>query len=119
MYSKNIDKEALSATSNGENLTGQNGLYVSSSKNENTNEVSIKLANVGKEAKQIEIDLKDILGKNTVSGKQFILKAPLTAENRLDNPDLVVPQVKPISISNQQLKIIVEAESFNVFAFGN
>ncbi len=105
LYAKNIGTEVLSATSNGENLTGQNGLYISSSKNQNTGEVSIKLANVGKDAKQIEIDLKEIMDKTSVSGKQIILKAPLDTENTLDNPNLVVPQEKPVSIKNQQLKV--------------
>jgi alpha-L-arabinofuranosidase len=96
-------------------LTGQDGLYISSSKNENTYKVSIKLANTEKVAKRIEIDLKDFVGKNAVSAKQIILKAPLAAENTLENPDLVVPIEKTVSIENGQLKLSVEAESFNVF----
>jgi alpha-L-arabinofuranosidase len=119
LYAENAGTEVLSATSNGEDLTGQNGLYVSSSKNENTGEISIKLAYVGKEPKTVEIDLKNILVNKMVKGKQIILKAPLTAENTLDNPGFIVPTEKEVTFNNQQLKITVGPESFNVFVFEN
>lgn len=117
LYSTHIGTEVLSANSEGKSLTGQNGLYVSSVKNEKSNQVIIKLAFVGKNPIPVEIDLKNILAKNSTSGKQIQLKAPLTAENTLDNPDLAVPSEKSVSVANQKLKITLEPESFNVFVF--
>ena len=114
LFAKNIGTKELSATLNGENLTGQNGLYVSSVMNEDSHKLIIKLAYVGKETLPVEIEMENRFNlENT--GKHIFLKADLKAENTLDNPNLIVPKENPVTVKNQKLSISIEPESFHVF----
>lgn len=115
LYATYIGTEVLNAKSEGEILSGQNGIYVSAAKNDKEDQLIVKLANVAKESKTISIDFGKLAGKDQLSGKQIKLKAKLTDENTLDNPDLIIPKEDSVNLSNGKLNVTVEPESFNVF----
>lgn len=115
LFATNMGTQVLKATANGETLTGKNDLYVSSVLNENKNQLIVKLAYVGKNAKPVEISFADISKGKTVPCSHILLKAPLTAENTLDDPSQIIPERKTAKVEQSKMTINVEPESFNVF----
>lgn len=115
LYSKYKGTSVQKVTMNGENVTGQEGIYASVVTDENKNQLIVKISNTGKTEKTVEFDLKLKGLPDNLKGKQITLKANLEDENTLDNPFLVKPVEKEISLSSKLPKIQIEPESFHVF----
>lgn len=114
LYAHHKGTRAMDLTWNKENLTGQDGLYASSVIDDEKDQLIIKIVNTSKESKTVNFDFSKLkLDKN--SGKQITLMGDLEVENTLDNPDLIAPTEKAISISGTTLKAELEPESFHVF----
>lgn len=114
LYAQHKGTNALEVTWNKENLTGQEALYASSVIDEGKNQLIIKIANTSKEKRAVNFDFGKLKVDKKI-GRQITLKGDLKVENTLDNPDLIVPTEKPVSISGTNLKAELEAESFHVF----
>jgi alpha-L-arabinofuranosidase len=115
LYSKYKGTSVQKVTMNGENVTGQEGIYASVVTDENKNQLIVKISNTGKTEKTVEFDLKLKGLPDNLKGKQITLKANLEDENTLDDPFLVKPVEKEISLSSKLPKIQIEPESFHVF----
>lgn len=99
---------------NGENVTGQKGIYASVATDKNKNQLIIKIANTGKSEKNIlfNLNLKGL--PNELKGKRITLKAGLSDENTLDEPFLVQPSESSVSLNISDFHISVPSESFEV-----
>jgi alpha-L-arabinofuranosidase len=102
---------------NGENITGQQGIYASVVTDEVNNQLIIKIANTDKSEKYIsfKMNLKNL--PKELKGKKITLKSGLGDENTLDNPFFVKPVETAVSISHSDFNISIAAESFEVYLF--
>ncbi|GHV64275.1 alpha-L-arabinofuranosidase [Bacteroidia bacterium] len=117
LYSHHKGTNVLPLTWNGQPLTGQNGLYASAVYDKVQNSYIIKVANVEKEAKEITVTLSG-LKKNAqlTLGEGIRLKAEnKTMENTLEAPFAIIPESTAATLTDNQLKITAEKESFTVY----
>ncbi len=117
MYSHYSGTSVFVPKLNNENIIGQQGLYATVATDEAKKQLIVKVANVGKEAQKISLDLKDLKLKLTGVGKQILLKGDMNIENTLEQPQLIVPVEEKITIDPKNLTLNLDAESFNVFVF--
>lgn len=113
LYMKYTGTEVWLATSNGAPLTGENGLFVSASNNAKTKQLIIKVANTSKTDQTLALDLGKI--SYASEAEQITLKADLDSDNTFDAPLTVAPKTKRITVEKENGRLMVEAESFNVF----
>ena len=100
---------------NGENITGQQGIYTSVVTDEVNNQLIIKIANTDKSEKNISFKMNLMDLPKELKGKKITLKAGLGDENTLDNPFLVKPVETAVSKSLSDFNISIAAESFEVY----
>ena len=93
MYARNSGTKVLPLKMNGGNITGQNGLYASSSLDESTSEIIVKVANTSPEVKEIIININGL--KNPVLNNRVeitVLHSTVPeAVNTLEKPNNVEP----------------------------
>ena len=93
MYARNSGTKVLPLKMNGGNITGQDGLYASSSLDETTSEIIVKVANTSPEVKEIKININGL--KNPVLNNRVeitVLHSTVPeAVNTLEKPDNVTP----------------------------
>ncbi len=115
LYSKYKGTNVQKVTMNGENVIGQEGIYASVVTDEKSNQLILKISNTGKSVKEVELDLKIKGLPEILKGRQITLKANLEDENTLNDPFLVKPVEKEVSLNSKTPKIQIEPESFQVF----
>jgi alpha-L-arabinofuranosidase len=98
----------------GENVTGQNGIYVSLVTDENNRQLIIKIASVNKTVTPVSFNLKLKGLPAELKGKKILLKANPGDENTLDAPELVKPVESDASFTGNNILLQVEPESFQV-----
>jgi alpha-L-arabinofuranosidase len=114
MFANNPGTSTLAIKSNGENLTGQNEIYASSSFDDKTNEVIIKLVNISTEPKRIELDIKG-LAKRTSGRNIKIVESDLKKYNTIDQPNKITPSEFPFTIEKGKSLLSLAPNSFQVF----
>jgi alpha-L-arabinofuranosidase len=117
LYSHNKGTNVLPLTWNEQPLTGQNGLYASAVYDKAQNCYIIKVVNVEREPKEITITLSGLKKKTElILGECIRLKAEnKTVENTLESPFTIIPQSVTATLTDNQLKITAEKESFTVY----
>ncbi len=114
LYANNAGTKTISIKSNGENLTGKNGLYGASSIDEKTNEIIIKLVNTSSETHSIDLNISGLPQK--VDGKVIsMFEKDIKNFNTINEPTKIVPSESLISITQGKTKLILEPYSFKVF----
>jgi alpha-L-arabinofuranosidase len=98
----------------GDNVTGQNGIYVSLVTDENNRQLIIKIASVNKTVTPVSFNLKLKGLPAELKGKKILLKANPGDENTLDAPELVKPVESDASFTGNNILLQVEPESFQV-----
>ena len=118
LYSLNKGTNVLSLTMNGKPVAGndgQNGLFASAVLDKNTNEVVIKVINIGDKPQPVTLNLRG-MKKGTYSAQLISLHSDdLTAENTLDNPTKIVPQTSSLSVTAPAQEISVPARTFYIY----
>ena len=93
MYAQNSGTKVLQVKKDGVNITGQDGLYASSSINEAASEIIVKVVNTSADVKEITINLKGL--KSSVQYKKVDIialhSAVPEAVNTLEKPNNIVP----------------------------
>lgn len=117
LYAQNKGTNVMPLTSNGKPLSGQDNLYASAVYDKDKNSYIVKIANTGKDAKNIRITLNN-LKKNTKlsAGKCIIMQSPnLDIVNSLDNPLNIYPKETTANIENNVLSVTVNGQAFAVY----
>ncbi len=117
IYAQNKGTNAMTLTMDGKNIIGQDNLYASAVFDKNQNSYIVKIANVGKEAKNIRINLTRG-SKNqtyTVSDCIMMQNADLNAFNTLDDVNNIVPKKTSASVDGNVLIINTDPQSFNAY----
>lgn len=114
MFSVNKGTRLLPVLLDGSAKNGQRELYASSSLDEQTGEVIMKVVNTAPAAKEVRITLAGV-SKVAPTAKAFVLEnADLKAENSLDNPMKVVPVERPLQVSSSQFAYSLSPQSLTV-----
>jgi alpha-L-arabinofuranosidase len=116
LYATYKGSRAMSTAINGAAPIGQDGLYASAVVDDEKNQLIVKVANTSEDSRTVNFDFGKLKIK-TDGGKQISLKAPMAAENTLEQPNLVVPVETAFETSENNKSTSVEPGSFQVFVF--
>ncbi|NLZ73628.1 MAG: alpha-L-arabinofuranosidase, partial [Bacteroidales bacterium] len=122
LYAHNKGTNVLPLTMKGKPVTGaddQKGLFSSAAWDEDKKEVIVKIVNTSEESQPVKFHFNGLKRNEHLSnGKLITLKSrDLDAENTLDNPNLIVPQERLISIEDDILESEIDAHSFYIYKF--
>jgi alpha-N-arabinofuranosidase len=116
MYAQNSGTKVLQVKNDGMNITGQDGLYASSSINEATSEIIVKVVNTSANIKEITINLKGL--KSSVQNKKVdviaLYSAVPEAVNTLEKPNNVIPVHSFIKAEASGFTLKAQANAFYV-----
>ena len=116
MYSTNAGTEVLSLTANGTPVIGKDGLYASAARDSSTGEMILKIANVGKVAQNINIELQGNQAEG--SAKIFSMHGnDLEAVNSFEEPKKLSPEESSMEVSGQEVNLEIGASTFKVIRF--
>ena len=113
LFATNKGTDLITITNNGKTLTGQNNLYASVVKDNNTKEVIIKLVNTASIPQEVNLTFKGI--KLATKGTKISLTSPnLEDENSFANPKKISPREEPINTQKNLVKNSLSAYSVNI-----
>lgn len=96
-------------------LDGQDGLFATVAYDEDAKDYIVKIANTSDSAQEIKLDFKGYKGKFSKMTVET-LHADEKTENTLDNPDLVKPEKREISIESTSTPVVeVPARTFAIY----
>ncbi len=101
LYGNNPGTEVISIQSNGEALTGKDGLYASAVKNSEENQVIIKLVNTENSENNLKLNFSEKVAKKAEVIQ--LRHEDLKAFNSFENPDEIVPETKEVKGQNIEL----------------
>ncbi|WP_167615162.1 alpha-L-arabinofuranosidase C-terminal domain-containing protein [Maribellus sediminis] len=113
MYAQNVGTNVLSITSDGDIISGKDGLYASSCIDANTLEIIVKVVNASAEIQTIDISLQGL--KGTIQDNQVLVSCLHSnvpeAVNTLEAPNNIIPTNTFINTNknNFQLKALGNA----------
>ncbi len=113
LYSLNKGTNVVPVQLDGQNVTGQDGLYASAVVDKKTNELILKIVNTSNKEAEGKFDIQG--SKLQAKGTQTVLTGEgLDKVNSLDNPKDISPKELPISVKGQSIKSKLAPNSFNV-----
>ncbi|MBK6477509.1 MAG: carbohydrate binding domain-containing protein [Saprospiraceae bacterium] len=113
MYATNTGTKTLSIKSNGQNMTGQHGLYGTASVDEDQHIVIVKIVNVQTQDVNVEIKLQGMVGQKT--GRLISLhNKDLQSFNTIKDSDTIVPDEKDILVHDGSMTLKLAGSSFEV-----
>lgn len=115
LYGVNKGTNVLSLTENGKAVKGEDGLYASACFDKPTKSYIVKVANTSEKEQEITITFNGV--KTLKAGKVTVLNAALSAENKIDNKNAVVPVTSDVQADGNKLTIKLKANSFAVYRF--
>ena len=114
LFSTNKGTDVVSIKEEGENLTGQDGLFASAVVDSIKKELIIKISNTSGMSKTALFDMEGTQKLKSIAFVDELANENLTQINSFDNPDSVSPKRKSISVKNKKLTLPLKAYSFNV-----
>lgn len=102
LYSKNKGSNVLQLTMNGKAVAGnsdQDGLFASAVYEKSTDEVIVKVVNVGDKSQTVSLNLKGLKKGEHAATVTTYSADNLDGDNTLDEPEKYVPQTKDTSVS--------------------
>ncbi len=117
IYGQNPGTNVLSLTENNAPLTGKDNLFASAVWDANKKEIIIKVANTSEKSKSITIELNGARKNEKLTSAEItsLVVTDKEAENTIEHPNNVVPNVSRTSIANNTLTINLPATSFQMF----
>ena len=116
LYSLNKGTNMLTLTMNGKPVAGnpdQDGLFASAVYDKDSNEVIVKVVNTSDKAQEVTLNLKGM--KGTHDAKLIVFHSDdLTAENTLEEPTKIVPQLTEITVTAPTQTVSVPARTFYI-----
>ncbi|MCH7397808.1 alpha-L-arabinofuranosidase [Belliella sp. DSM 107340] len=115
LFSTNPGTQIIQITENGNTLAGEEGIYASSTYDENTKELIFKIVNTNTDTRAFTIRLNgNYKGKG--NGKWLELQSDdLTAAHSIKEPKRIAPEEKDISIQKKKIQVSLKGQSVNVF----
>ena len=113
LYSLNSGDYTVKIKRNGENMTGQGGLYGTACVDKKTNELVIKLVNTLPDAQKLGVNIKGISGRKNAKMINLSSKNP-EMYNTIDKPDLIVPSSMPLAVVDGKIAMEMDASSFRI-----
>lgn len=110
IYGTNPGTHVLPATTNGEPLTGQDGLYASAVYDQPTGEYIVKVVNINDEPRPFAINLKGAKPESLTT--ITLTSTDLMADNTLESPRAVVPVTENVPLADSYT---IPANSFVTF----
>lgn len=96
-------------------LTGQDGIYASSSIDKDKNEIYMKIVNTSDSPKKVSYSFNGLKPAER-TGKHIVLQsANQNAENSIEHPTNVIPVTQDIQLKGNTLDVELAAKSFNLF----
>ena len=114
MYANNPGTHTLSVKINGENVTGQDGMYAAASIDQNSDKIIIKVVNVLPKAQPLTINLKGFKGNATASVTSLEGDNPQLF-NTIEKPKAISTNDAEIPVVEGKLSLEIPANSFKVF----
>jgi alpha-L-arabinofuranosidase len=112
LFSNNKGTHVLPIKSGNENIIGQNKLFASAVVDEKSKEIIIKVVNAGEQPQSPEIQISG--RKLSANGTIEELKGSLDGTNSFDNPQLIRPISKSITIKGKTIEPELAPNSFAV-----
>ena len=110
IYGTNPGTHVLPATTNGEPLTGQDGLYASAVYDQPSGEYIVKVVNINDEPRPFAINLKGAKPESLTT--ITLTSTDLMADNTLESPRAVVPVTENVPLADSYT---IPANSFVTF----
>ena len=113
LFSNNSGTDLLKITENGKPLIGQNELYVSAVKDENTNELIIKAVNTSLENLTVIVSSKGgaLNGKGSI---ETLSHQDLLTTNSFEIPNNIGVSISNFELSEGEIRLELGDQSFNV-----
>lgn len=114
LFSTNKGTDVVSATLDGKNITGQDGLYASSVIDKTSKLLIIKITNTTGKSQAIDFDLD---GKTKLKAKGTIdelANSNLGQINTFENSEAVSPKIATVNLKGKKLNLNLKPYSFNV-----
>ncbi len=116
LYATNSGTDLLTISLDGEQPTGQQGIYASAVKDKNKNELIVKIANTSEQDQEVMLQVLGAQLKNTI--QHIELKADdLAAVNSIGQPKNIYPKELKQKLNTEKQSIAIASKSFNVFKF--
>ncbi len=116
MYARNSGTRMVPVTQAGKNIVGENGLYASTSFDEVTSELIVKVVNASSEIKEIQIDLKGL--KTPIKNKRVEIVSLHSnvpeAVNTLEKPDNIFPAHSFVTANDNKFTLQTQGNAFYV-----
>lgn len=114
LFSTNVGTHTLPIKRNGENVTGQGGLYAAASKDAETGDIIVKVVNVLSGSQPLNINLNGLNGDATA--KMISLEnSNLELFNTIETPDAISPSESEIEVVDGAISMEIPGSSFKVF----
>ena len=115
LYGHNAGTHVLPLTWQNEPVAGQQDLYATACLDAKSNDVIIKIVNIGLQNRKVKLNLKGLsAGKHT--GTLTVFHASdVEAVNTLDCPERVVPQVSEVTLEAPEAEVVVRPLSFFLY----
>ena len=113
LYATNKGTDLLSITKEGSDVTGQNDLYATASKNSTNKELIIKLVNTSEKTQDVVVNLS---GKKVSSkGSIIVLTSEnLTDENSFETPNKISPKEAVFKLKGKRASVSLQPNSFTI-----
>ena len=112
LYGHNVGTNVLTTAENKIALTGQDGIYASSTFDKNKNEIILKIANTSDSEKSVTYHLKGLKNQERKAIKTVLKSPNLDAENTLDKPETVIPHSEEITVSGNDFELKLAPKAF-------
>ena len=117
LYSHNKGTNMLTLSMNGKPVAGnpdQDGLFASAVYDKNSYEVIVKVVNTSDKAQEVTLNLKGMKGTHDAKLIKFH-SDNLTAENTLEEPTKIIPQLTEITVNAPTQSVSVPAKTFYIY----
>ena len=115
LYGHNAGTHVLPLTWQNEPVAGQQDLYATACLDEKSNDVIIKIVNVGLQNRKVKLNLKGLAAGRHAGTLTVFHASDVEAVNTLDCPERVVPQVSEVTLEAPEAEVVVRPLSFFLY----
>lgn len=114
LYATNRGTDLISINHDGQKVMGQDELYASAVMDAETNEIIVKVVNIAREAKDLQLDFE---GKKVGNQATVITlrSDDLEAENSFEAPENISPETSQIELSRERLTTSIPSQALVVY----
>ena len=113
LYGRNKGTHVLNMLQDNLPLTGQNGIYATAALDKNTNEIIVKLVNRSDKPQMANLVLQT-KARLVAKARLTVLKGGLHQVNTLENPDVIMPVDRDLTLKGKKADLMLNPFSFSV-----